>query len=148
MAGTNADFDAAAFRAAIRSAMDMGLPNATNERATFRWAVEKTFATADPAGQPYTFNTAPASTVVRPDVRIPVAVEFSARPAGSTDTSLGEFDTSRVIITILDEDYEQVEGANEVLLGGNAYDVQFVGPPLGLFSVTVYQVYAEARDES
>lgn len=148
MAGSNPAFDPAVFRQAIRDTMIMGLPNATAEKPTFRWNPDKTFTTADPAGQPYDLTASPVDTDAPPDVQIPCAVEFSARPAGSLDTVIGEFDTSRVIITILDEDYALIEGADQVLLGENTYNIQFVGPPLGLFEVTVYQLYAIARDES
>lgn len=152
MAGTTdsraAGFNPAAFRDAIRFAMHMGLPNATEERATFRWTTVRTYDTADPAGNPYDYTATPATSVAHDDVLIPVAVEFSARPAGSRDTAVGQFDSSRAVITVLDEDYALVEGADLVLLGGNTYEVEFVGPPLGLFDVTIYQLYCDARDES
>jgi hypothetical protein len=35
-----------------------------------------------------------------------------------------------------------------VLLGQNTYVVDFVAPPIGLFNVTIYQMYCSARDES
>ena len=148
MAGTNPGFNAAAFRTAIIDAMTMGLPSETQDRATFRWNKERTFNTVDPAGTPYDLTAAPLTDTTPDDVLIPCAVEFSARPAGSLDTTVGEFDTSRVVITVLDEHYPQVEGADGVLLGQNTYEIQFVAPPIGLFEVTVYQVYAVARDES
>jgi hypothetical protein len=148
MAGTNSAFNATQFRQVIRETMLMGMPNAVQERATFRWDPAKSYPVADPAGNPYDLTSAPTTTTTHADVQVPVAVEFSARPAGSMDTVMGEFDTSRVIITVLDEDYEQIVGADLVIMGGNTYDIQFVGPPIGLFEVTVYQLYALARDES
>ena len=148
MAGSNPAFDAGAFRTAIRDAMNMGLPANVSERATFKWNVERTFNTADPAGNPYDWGTTPATTTTHPDVQIPVAVEYTSRASESGANAIGQFDPSRVTLTILDEDYALVEGANEVLLGGNSYLVRYVAPPLGLFEVTVYQVFAEARDES
>lgn len=148
MAGSNPNFSAAAFRTAIIDAMTMGLPDAEQERATFRWHKQQTFNTVDPAGQPYDLTASPATDTTPEDVQIPCAVEFSARPAGSLETTLGEFDTSRAIITVLDEHIASIEGADEVLLGGNTYDIQFMGPPIGLFEVTVYQLFAIARDES
>lgn len=148
MAGSNSAFDATAFRTAIRSAMTMGLPGTTSERATFRWTPDKTFATADGAGKPYSWGATPTTTTTHADVQVPVAVEFSARPAGSLSTVMGEFDTSRAVITVLDEDYADIVGADLVLLGGNTYEIEFVGPPMGLFDVTVYQLFCLARDES
>lgn len=148
MAGSNPAFSAAQFRTAIIDAMNMGLPSDVSERATFRWHKQQTFSKIDPSGQPYDLTASPVTDTTPDDVQIPCAVEFSARPAGSMETSIGEFDTSRAIITILDEHYPSVEGADEVILGGNTYDIQFVGPPIGLFEVTVYQLFALARDES
>lgn len=146
--GFGAGFDADLFRESIRAAMTMGLPNTVSERATFRWHPQRTFAKSDPTGKPYDLSAAPVSDTTPEDVQIPCAVEFSARPAGSMETALGEFDTSRVIITLLDVDMPLISGADEVILGGNTYDIQFLGPPIGLFDVTVYQLFAIARDES
>lgn len=148
MAGTNPAFNAAAFRTAIRSTMTMGSPQNPAERATFRWKVERDYAIDDPANNPYDWTAAPTTEVANPDVQIPVAVEFSARPAGSSQTQMAEFDTSRVVLTILDEDFAKIDGADYVLLGGNTYAIQFVGPPMGLFEVTIYQMFLEAVDES
>lgn len=148
MAGSNPNFSPAAFRTAIIDAMNMGLPVDPAERATFRWHKQQTFNTVDPTGTPYDLTASPVTDTTPNDVQIPVAVEFSARPAGSLETSIGEFDTSRVIITVLDEHYPSIEGADEVILGGNTYDVNFVAPPVGLFECTIYTLYAVARDES
>lgn len=143
-----ASFDADVFRSKIRDTMRMGLPSATPEAPIFRRHMERDFQIDDPARNPYDWTDAPTSTVTYVDVQVPVAIEFSARPAGSLNTVLGEFDVSRAVITVLDVDYEQIRYADEVLLGGNRYRIQFTGPPIGLFSVTVFQMYAEAVDES
>lgn len=141
-------FDATAFRAAVRATMVMGLPNATADKATFRWTTVETFDVEDPAHNPYDWTDTPATSVAHADVQVPVAVEFAARPAASLDTPVGQFDAARVEITVLDVDYVLIEGANEVLLGENTYDIDFVGPPGGLFGVDVYSIYATARDET
>lgn len=143
-----AGFDAAAFRSAIVSTMEMGLPANTSERATFRWHPERTFSNPDPTGNPYSWDQTPASELTKPDVQIPVAVEFSARPAATKDETIGQFDGARAIVTVLDTHYDQVADADLVLLGGNVYEIEFWGPPQGLFDVTVYTVYLTAMDES
>lgn len=148
MVGTHPAFDPARFRQAIRSTMIMGTPTNTAEQATFRWNPQRDYAIDDPADNPYDWTSTPTTDTLTADVQVPVAVEFSARPAGSTQTQMGEFDTSRAILTILDEDYALIKDADLVLLGGNAYAIQFVSPPMGLFSVTVYQMFCEALDES
>jgi hypothetical protein len=148
MAGSNAAFNPGEFRTAIRDAMNMGLPANVSERATFKWNVERTYTVADPGDNPYDWNDTPVSTTTHADVQIPVAVEFTARASDAGANNIGSFDPSRVTLTVLDEDYALVQGADEVLLGGNAYVIRYVAPPLGLFEVTVYQIFAEARDES
>lgn len=148
MAGSNPNFNPTAFRNAIIDAMNMGLPSDSTNAATFRWNPQRTFNKVDPSGTPYDLTAAPVTDTTPEDVQIPCAVEFSARPAGSVETGMGEFDSSRAIITVLDDHLPSVSGADQVLLGGNTYDIQFTGPPIGLFEVTVYQIFAIARDES
>lgn len=146
MAGTDSRFDAAAFRTAIKFAMRMGLPNAIPDRATFRWSPQRTFAIEDPAHNPYDWGDAPATEVTHVDVRVDVAVEMLGGAA--EETSVGQINNQKAQITILDEDYTLVEGADIVLLGTNTYQVDFVSPPLGLFEVTVYTLSITAVDEA
>lgn len=152
MAGSNDDFDASAFREAIQFAMNMGLPSDTSERATFRWRTERSFDKADSGGDPFSWDSSPTSETSRSDVQLACAVEYVSRISASEDTNIGPFDPSRVVITLLDEQYDTLTQYGDfpdvVLLGGNEYEIKFVGPPVGLFEVTVYQVHAQARDES
>jgi len=86
------------------------------------------------------------------DIQVLCAVEWA--PADPTDTAMGQFDTSRAVLTLLDEEWQEVldngggEPPDEVLLGGNTYNVKLLPPPLGLFDVTIQQISCEARDES
>lgn len=140
-------FDADLFRSKIKSAMQMGSPNAVAEKVTFKWPTLKTYSgKVDPTGRPYDLASVAESTSQHEDVQVDCAVEFIYRNA--TGTPIGEFDTPRVIITLLDVDYELIEGATKVFLGGNTYEIQFVEPPMGLFSVTIYNLHAQAVDES
>lgn len=148
MASTNPAFNAANFRNVIRTTMTMGLPGATADRATFRWTTQHTYAKHDSAGVPFDLSASPVTTTTHADVQVPVAWEFQALRAASSDNAIGEFDTARAVLTLLDEDYALVAGADLVLLGQNTYDIEFVAPPIGLFEVTVYQLYCRARDES
>lgn len=148
MAGTDPRFNAATFRTAIRAAMTMGLPGTTSERATFRWTPRSTYTQQDQDHNPYTWTAAPVTTTTHADVLVPIAWTFSARPTSSMQTDIGEFDATRIEITILDVDYVLVAGADKVIMGGNTYDIEFTAPPNGLFDVTVYTMYAVAEDES
>lgn len=144
------DFDADLFRTAISNTMNMGLPEDTSERVTFRWHTDKTFGNADTAGRPYDFTATPATSVSKPDVQVPAAVEFlPGRSGGYDGTVFGNFDDKALaVITVLDSDYPSVEGCDEVILGGDTYLVKYVAPPIGLFSVTIYQIHCQALDET
>jgi hypothetical protein len=148
MAGTNPAFSPTVFRNAIRFAMNMGLPNKSADKATFRWTTVKDYTHEDSGGVPFDLTSAPTAVQSHVDVQVPVAWAFHARPSQSVSTEAGEFDNTRVEITILDEEYAQVQGADLVLLGGNTYEIEFVSPPQGLFEVDVFTIYAAARDES
>lgn len=148
MAGSDPRFNPDRFRDAIKFAMQMGKPEAAQERVIFRWTPQHSYSVADPAGRPYDWTSTATASVTHDDVEIDCAVEFSARPAGTRDTPLGQFDTSRAVLTLLDVDRELVEGADLVVIDGNIYEIGFWGPPMGLFEVTVYQAFCEARDES
>jgi len=150
-------FDPTEFRTAIEFAMAMGLPGTQSERITFQWDDEKTFADADERGSPYTWTDSPTSTVSAVDIpsslTVPCAVEFSARRSSSGDTIIGSFDASAITLTLLDTQYALIRDVNlqlpnKVIVDGNTYDISFWGPPVGLFTVTVYQAHAQARDES
>ena len=140
-------FDAAAFRDAIHFAMNMGLPDTPSERVTFRWKPERDYSIEDKQGNPYDFAATPTSQVIKEDVLVPAAVEFASNRAEG-GVSFGEFDNPRGIVTVLDEEYELVKPADQVILGGNTYFIRYWGPPMGLFPVTIYQCFITAVDES
>lgn len=142
-------FDANFFRTQIRETMVMGLPS-VSERATFVWPEEKTYAVAtDPKGRPYDLGAAPTATTTHPDLQVPVAVEFTGGSVTRTAyTQAGEEDAVRVIITALDVDYVLIKDYPHVLLGENTYKIDYWAPPVALFSVSVYQAYCSAMDES
>ena len=142
MAGSNAGFDASAFRTAIRFAMTMGSPNITAEKATFRWTRNQTFNPQDPASRPYNWTQAPVTDTTPDDVVLDeVAVEFATNRAGG-GTAVGDFVPLRATVTLLDEEYEQVTGADMILLGGHTYAVTMT-TVVALFSVDVYQMFCE-----
>ena len=146
-------FDADSFRTAIRNTMTMGLPTTASERITFRWSTERTYASAtDESGETYDFTASPASTSSPADVAVTAAVEFTARSSLGEQNAVGDSENPRVIVTLLDTDFPNITSggrlADLMVLDGNEYTVDFVAPPIGLFDVTVYQVYGTAIDES
>lgn len=141
-----AGFNADVFRDAIRFAMNMGLPNAEEERVTFLWDIERSYENPDPSGNPYNFNETPTRRIVRDPVQLAAAVEF--RSDATDGTSLGPIENPHIIVTLLDEEWEQVKDASRIKLNEATYIVKFTAPPMGMFDATVYQMYAEAEDES
>lgn len=141
-----AGFNEQAFRDAIRSTMQMGMPTSVEERATFVWETLATFANPNSAGRPFDFNQAPLTIDQHDEVQVDCVYEFVER--GQHGTAIGEFENPRVKITVMDEDYVLVKGANKVRLGGNMYTINFVEPPVSLFLPTVYTIWCSADDES
>ena len=64
--------------------MQMGSPNATQEKVTFRWVSQKTYSVkTDPTGRPYDLASAAVSINEQDDVQVDCAVEFIYRnPTG------------------------------------------------------------------
>lgn len=157
MAGTNAQFDAQAFREAIGFAMTMGLPEDPSERATFHfrptveyWTTDATPTQVinprlDASGNPLDPNIRVRRINPTP-VRIPVAVEFDT--AAVDERPVGAFKPTKATITILDEHWSDVSTAVEVELGGDRYVISYSHPPMGLFNVTIYTIECFARAET
>lgn len=138
--------------------MLMGLPEDPAERLTFYWRRQREFSPDDPAGNPYDWTSPPVSdqpgNPVLPDdgedqgLSVPYALEFSARPAGSSNTVFGEIDTTRAVVTMLETDYQRVATADYAVIGDSRYRIQFDAPPQGLFAVTIWTIYLEAEDQA
>src|SRR5690554_1886027 len=141
-------FDSAAFKDAIRFAMQMAKPNAEEKRLKFLWSASRTYEVSSPSGKPYFYDTEPQTTATPDPVEIDVAVEFISRATSSTGTPVANFQFPRLVITVLDEDYELVAGADKVEMDGSTYTIDYVAPPQGLFDVTIFEIYASAQDES
>jgi len=148
MAGSNTGFSADAFRDAIQFAMSMGSPNDSVDKATFVWRTKDGFASADNSGDPWDWSDTPVVDNSVENVTLDnVAVEFRSGLGDLTARAVGQFDNPGATLTLLDTDYAQVVGADEVILGGNTYVVDYV-TQVALFDVDVYQVFCTARDES
>lgn len=144
-------FDASAFRDAITSVMEMGQPNASQEVATFHWPSVADYVIKDNTDNPYDWSASPTNDPTSdtpPPVQVPCALEFVARASLSDGTPFGEIETPKAILTLLDVHYDEVRGATWVMIDGAKYNIDYVAPPTGLFSVTVYSVYLSAEDEN
>lgn len=146
--GIPAGFDASAFRNAVKFAMQMGSPTSTPQKVTFQWRVLKEYAKEDVIDRPYDWTSNPTSTTAHTDVVVDCAVEFGRVAGNITERNpVGDFDSVRAIITVLDVDYVLIAGADYVSIGGDQYVIEYV-QPMALFDVDVYQIHAVAVDES
>lgn len=134
-----AGFNSATVRDALRLAMMIGTPNATEERVTFRWSGVAAYPVADPAADPYDWTEQPQTEITHDDVQVPVAVEVGGAATDESNAA-GTFDNTKAVITILDDDYEQVRGADQIIFANKTYGIDSV-VPLGLFDLTVYQLH-------
>lgn len=150
-------FDEAKFRDGIRFAMRMGTPQQESERIIFRWTSENIYDEPDVKGKPYDWTSTAAATTTAADkpvsLSIPAAFEFFDSKTNSGSTAMGDFEIATVKITILDEDWAAVQDVNLerpdlAVIDGAEYDIDYIAPPVGLFGVTVYQVFCSARSES
>lgn len=152
-------FDEAGFRDAVLNTMLMGMPEDPAQRLTFYWERNRVYSPEDIAGNPYDWTSPPVTNVPgNPDIpdptgtdqtlQVPYALEFAARPAGSISTPMGEIDTTRAIVTVMDNDHTKIASADYARIGDTRYRLQFDAPPIGLFGVTVWTLYLEAEDES
>lgn len=152
MAGSDASFDPGGFRSAIKATMQMGVPTDLNDRLVWHFRNITSYPTQDPALKPYDWTVAPTFDVPS-DPDLPTGehiVDYALEFARSTpqESEVGAFDATRLVVTLLDVDYEQIKQADYATIGRVHYDIDYTGPPMGLFEVTVYQVFLTARDQA
>ena len=148
MAGTNRAFNAAKFRSAIQGAMDMGAAVDVSMRATFYFPTVITYSEdtrVDGAGVP--FDLAATRTETTPP---PKTVSCGVEYFSSTGESVvfGDVVPARAVITLLDVDYDKVEGCIGVVLGGERYKLVEVEPPGALFDVGIYTLHFRSENST
>lgn len=140
-----AGFDVDAVRAGLRLAMTVGLPPVSSDQPTFFMpAVETPGGPADQEGVP--FSPAAGRTFApRTQVKVPCAVEY--RDGSGKLESFGVIAASKVVLVLLDEDYESIKGFEFVVIAGTRYFYRRTEPPLGLITLGVWTVHCEAEDQ-
>lgn len=148
MADVAAGFDPDKFRTAIHFVMNLGLPQATVDRPTFYFRSTKTYPPGtrlDTEGTPLDPRIEAVVTTPTP-VQVPCAVEYTADRTDN-ESLVGTFVDSKATLTILDTDFALVKDAIEVALGQSRFNITFIAPPIGLSTVTVYQVFCFPKNE-
>lgn len=129
--------------AGLRTAMKFGEPNRAGDKATFHWSVRSDAAGADEDGIPFNPTAVPQRT--KRSRTVACAVEFF--PAGDRTERFGVVQSSRVELTILDPEFQQVKDFEYVVWGGDKY-IRRSGTVDGLGSIDVHTVLCIAEDEA
>jgi hypothetical protein len=149
MAGINANFDGAAFRTAIQFVYTMAAAPVPADRIKFYFASTLVYTESggqtgvDGIGLPFD----PQSTVVRtqaPPVSVACGIEYLDK-SGQT-TVFGDVIPATVMVTLLDEDYVQVQGCAYIVLHGEKYKYVHTNPPSGLFDVGLFILEFQAEN--
>lgn len=140
-------FDVTRVKDGLHKAMGFGEPTRTADKATFFFV--STTALSDPDTVVDDFGTPFDPTVRRTRVvtssQVPCAIEFKAR--GDVTESFGVVAATRIQITLLDPEYQEVKGFDYVVVGGDKYIYHSTEPPTALGSLDVWTVWATAEDE-
>lgn len=154
--GISADFDGEGFRSAVRFAMQMGLNPDPDRRPKFvkkgqgRTYVKngETLSSAprlDRDGKPLD----PEIEVVKEaDQLISVDCAIEVERADAEELPVGNFRPTKVIATLLDQQYALVKDCRELIYNGDRYLFGYEPESNGLFDVGVYTMIFYAVDES
>lgn len=141
-------FNADEVRAGLRLAMGVGLPPVEADQPLFVWdAPPEITEEEDPGGIPFAWDAAPATPVVAPKAprREPCAIEYL--DAAGELHPFGPTASTRLVLTLLDEEYERVRGFSRVIIGGNEYLYERTAVPLGLNNIGIWQIHVRTDDE-
>ncbi len=154
-------FDESLFRQSIVATMRMGMPQSDEHKIRWYWNRDQTFVPDDPAGNPYDWTDdpvtdAPGNPTGDPSddgLIVDYAVEFNSSSglgAGVNNqlTPLGPIDPTRMTVTVFDVDYDRIKTADYAAIGTTRYRIRYAAPPVGLFGVTVHDLYLEADDQA
>lgn len=139
-------FDAAAVRAGLRLAMQVGLPIAAADQPTFY--MPQTVTTSGPkldqTGVPFDPTYQPTKTA-RVTHQVPCAIEY--HDGTGKIEAFGIVAPSSVRLTLLDQDYTTVQGFEFVVITGQRYFYRRTEPGQGLIDVGVWYVHCQSEDE-
>lgn len=130
----------------LHRAMLFAAPTRAADAATFYLADSSTGVGVQVDEDEVPFDFAAVRTVRLTAVRVPCAVEYVDRADQSEN--FGVYQSSRIKITLLDPDYQQVRGFRYVAIGGDKYNYRLTEPPVALGSIDVWTVHCTAEDES
>ena len=155
MAGSDPNFSAAEFRAAIQFAMVMGAPPEVSRRARFVFPGGTTTYTKgglpvlnprlDREGKPLD----PDVKVIQvPGAEVVVDCAVEITKADAEEIPVGNFRPTKALVTLLDDQHAQVVGCKELVYNGDRYVFGYEPEALGMFDVGVFTMVFYAMAES
>lgn len=137
MANANSEFDADAFRTGIRFVYNLAAPPVAEEQITFFYNSQLIYNTpVDGEDTPFDPQATVQRVAPRAVKNVPCGIEYF--DAAHQEIVFGTVTASKIHVTLLDEDYQRVKGANYVVLGGEKYLYKVTEAPSGLFDVGLY----------
>jgi hypothetical protein len=147
MATSDPGFDAAGFRRQIKQAMNMGAPPDVDAQVTFHFPNVLVYnSNVDGANVPFDPTSTVTTATPRPPIRVDCAVEYF--DSENQPTNFGLLAPSRIVVTVLDVDYEKVKDCAYVVAHGDRYNYRRTEPPVGLFDVGVYTLHFATNSET
>lgn len=139
-------FNANAVRAGLRTAMTVGLPPLASEQPVFYMPRTMDAPTQNVDSEGVPFNPSYAPTFDPPVThKVPCAIEYV--DGEGKLTGFGVVAPTKVVLTLLDEDYQTVKGFEYVAIAGVRYWYRRTENPKGLISVGLYKVHCQSEDE-
>lgn len=146
MANAPVPFDPQAFVQGILTAMTIGEPTREEDKATFYFPADMVAeGSRDSEGIPFDPSTTATPVPRRPPVRVPCAVEY--QDAEGKIENWGVLVPSKAVITLLDNEYQQVKGFSFVVIGGVKYMYSRTETPVAMVTVDVWTVHCVAEDQ-
>lgn len=140
-------FDEARVLEGLHRAMGFGEPTRTEDKATFFFVQNSPPAgPADAGGVPFDPTDRPTNVAPTKKKTVTCTVEFFDR-AGVMER-IGEIRPTRVRVTLLDPQYQEVKGFAYLVAGGDKYLQPKVEPPVALGSIDVWTVWCTAESET
>lgn len=145
MAGKNSGFDSSAFRTGIRFVFNLAAPVEDGDQATFFKPAQLVY-NRPVDGDNVPFDPDATVTRVQPaGIKVACAIEY--QDAAGNEIAFGTVTSSRLVITLLDDEYKLVKGCGYVVVGGEKYIYDRTEPPTGLFDVGLFVMRFTAENE-
>lgn len=137
-------WDEAKVKDGLYKAMGFGEPTRTEDKATFHIPEPSEDETSgNSEGVPW--DPTVKRPVTRATKQVPCAIEF-VDSSERTET-FGAYAPTQIVITLLDDDYQQVRDFDFVVAGGDKYFRSQTEPPIAMGTIDVWTVHCTAQDE-